>query len=291
MTHPPRRGFAGPTKENLPSLARLAYRLSAQHCTTCRDYHVMWPYLRSLGLQGGGPEHRFAEQRATFAAAAGDRDTVRWLIAGTADAGQLALVESVASLRAEVRHSIAIVDRCATPLGVARAHAETSGLDLETVRADLMAFDRQGAFDVVSMHHVIDFFAPEVRASFLRRAATWLAPKGHVLITLNFGPKSVASGRSEARRAWREAGIRRAAASGDLDLPEDLETFVRRLDGLRDSRKGVPRLGHDRGYYEALVAEAGLAVTDIVALPFDDEERARHGGSPRERCIIMAARP
>lgn len=283
--------YPRPTAEDLPRLARIAYGLSVHHCEACRDYHVMWPYLRSLGLHGGGPEHRFAEHVAAFRAAAAGRDTVRWLLAGSADAGQLALVESVGLLDPDVRHRSTIVDRCATPLGVARAHAESAGLDLETILGDLMAFDAPEAFDVVSMHHVVNFFPEESRVGFLCRAGTWLAPDGRLLIAVNYVGPGATVKLSEALRSWREAGIRQAAAGGELDLPEDLETFIRRLDGMRDSRKGARREGHDRGYYEGLVAEAGLIVSDIVELPFDPDERALHGGAPRERCIIVAARP
>ncbi|MCW5714465.1 MAG: class I SAM-dependent methyltransferase [Bauldia sp.] len=287
----PLRRYPHPTAEDLPRLARTAYGLAGRHCTACRDYHVMWPYLRSLGLHGGGPEHRFAEQHAAFAAAARGRKAVRWLLAGSADAGQLALVGSVAALDRAVLHRVTIVDRCATPLGVARSHAEAAGLGLETVLGDLMAFDAPGAFDVVSMHHVVNFFPEELRLPFLRHAATWLAPDGRILIAVNHVAPGATVKLSEALRTWREAGIREAAATGRLDLPEDLETFVRRLDGMRDSRKSAQQGGHDRGYYETLASEAGLEIVDIVSLPFDDDERALHGGHPRERCIMVAAAP
>lgn len=250
----------------------------------------MWPYLRSLGLQGGGPDHKFEEQRAAFAAVAGNAATTRWLIAGSADAGQLALVQSVSALRGDRRHSVTIVDRCPTPLGLARHHAEACGMVIETVQDDLMTFERPGAFDVVSMHHVVEFFPEEIRASFMRHAATWLAPGGHVLVAVNFGPRDSIEGGSKALRTWREAGIRAAAASGELDLPEDLETFVRRLGGMRHGRGNAPRGSHERAYYEALVAEAGLVVADIVALPFDEEGQNFHGENPRQRCIIVAFR-
>lgn len=285
------RRYPQPTAEDLPGLARIAYGLAAQQCASCRDYHVMWPYLRSLGLHGGGPEHRFAEQRAVFAAAAGDRPATRWFLAGSADAGQLALVEQVARLDRTRRHAVTIVDRCATPLGVCRSHADASGLDLDTVHGDLMTYTAPGAFDVVSMHHVVNFFPEELRVPFLRHAATWLAPDGRILIAVNYTAPGACVKLSEALRAWREAGIREAAASGALDLPEDLETFVARLDGMRDSRKTAQGGGHERAYYETLVADAGLAIADIVPLPFDEDERALHGGSPRERCIIVAKRP
>ncbi|MGV8839151.1 MAG: class I SAM-dependent methyltransferase [Bauldia sp.] len=283
------RRYPFPTSEDLPGLARLAYDLAGHHCTACRDYHVMWPYLRSRGLHGGGPEHRFAEQRATYAAAAADRAAVRWLLAGSADAGQLALVGEVAARDGSVRHAITIVDRCGTPLGVARRHAAASGLDLETVHGDLLGFAAPAAFDVVSMHHVVNFFPEELRLPFLRQAATWLAPDGCLLIAVNCTAPGATATLSEALRRWREAGLREDAASGAFDPPEDIDNFVGRLDTMR-AGKSKGRSGHDRAYYEALVAAAGLTVSDVVALPFDAEERALHGGAPRERCIIVARR-
>ncbi|MCC6736978.1 MAG: class I SAM-dependent methyltransferase [Bauldia sp.] len=277
-----------PTAEDLPALARLAWSLAPAHCGACRNYHVMWPQLRARGLHGGGPEHRFAEQRAAFAAAAGDRPAVRWLLAGSADAGQLALVGEVAALDRRVRHAVTIVDRCATPLGVARSHAGAARLDLETVHGDLLAFEAPDAFDVVSMHHVVNFFPEDLRAPFLRRAATWLAPGGCLLVAVNYSAPGATVKLGSALRGWREAGIRADVAAGIFDPPEDVEAFIARLDAMGGDRKSASRRDRGRAYYEALMAEAGLAIAGIVALPFDAEERALHGGAPRERCIIVA---
>ncbi len=61
---------------------------------------------------------------------------------------------------------------------------------------------------------------------------------------------------------------------------------------LRTGARAEPNLRATQiDLYDGLVAEAGLIVSDIVELPFDPDDRALPGGAPRERCIIVAARP
>lgn len=284
--------YPQPTREDLPRLARLAYDVSAQHCEVCRDYHVMWPYLRSLGCNGGGPEYCWPIQRAVTAAAIAGRSTVRWLLAGSADAGQLGLVGETIAAHPDMAHFVAVVDRCETPLGLCRAHALAVGLPLSTVRSELADFDGDGQFDVVLLHHIIGHFPKEQRVPLIARAGGWLAPGGRMLLAVSYHvPGKPGAGMSGALRVWREAVIRSEAASGRLELPEDIETFVARLDRMRETRKRAAGSGPgDLDSYRRLIAGAGLSIREIVDLPFDDDERALHGGNPKPRCIIVAER-
>src|SRR5262249_10216525 len=154
-------------------------------------YHLMWPYLRSLGLSGTGPEYNFPLHVEILARAAGRRDQVRWLIAGSADAGVLAAAEASAAALPGTRHDFVVVDRCETPLVLCRDHAAARGLSVETIRADLMAFSRDDGFDMVVMHHLLRFFDDAGRSAVLARAAGWLAPGGRLCVTVSHEPPSM----------------------------------------------------------------------------------------------------
>lgn len=282
--------FGQPTSEDLPRLARLAWDASAVHCGACRDYHLTAPYLRALGLGGIGPEFAWECQIDALVRATAGRSTVRWLLAGSADAGLPGLIGGVAAARPETAHRITLVDRCETPLIVCRAHADAEGAEIETIRADLRDFRRDGAFDAVLMHFTTIFFAEDELVAFLRHSATWLAPGGVLVAGFLHDRPSADPPRlpDAAVRVWREAVIRGEADAGRLDLPEDADAFIARLE-----KRGSSRMRRRLPVAEAagFVREAGLVPREIVLLPFADAEAELWGHDCRQRCFIIATRP
>jgi hypothetical protein len=282
--------YPTPTKEDLPRLARLAYELSTRHCDGCRDYHAMWPLLRSLGCNGGGPEYCWPLQRAAVAEAIAGRSSARWLLGGSADAGQLALVGDVIAGQDGATHWVTAVDRCLTPLELCRAHADAHALPLHTVNAELASFTADGTFDVVLLHHVLSHIPSGERPAFFARVRGWLAPGGQVLVWTSYRTsESRTPSLSQVLRTWRESVIRSAAARGSFQPPEDIDRLVARIDGMRETGGRVRSGGHALDYFTGLITGAGLSVVRIIDLPFDDAERALHG-DPRPRCVIVATR-
>lgn len=285
---PSRFRFAKPTTEDLPRLARLAYDASAVHCGTCRDYHVTVPYLRALGIGGIGAEFSWESQLDTLLRATAGRKTVRWLLAGSADAGLPGLLGGLAAALPGTEHRLTVVDRCQTPLVLCRAHAEAEGAEIETILGDLSDFRRDGEFDAVLMHFTTIFFAEDELPGFLRHAGSWLAPGGVLVIGFLHDRPSAdpPRGPSPAMRSWRAAVIRAEVEAGRLDLPEDTDTFIGRL-AQGGSQRTRRMSAADAA---AVVRSAGLRPREVALLPFADEEAELWGHDSRQRCFIVADR-
>lgn len=283
--------YATPSDEDLPALSKLAYRLSATQCGDCRNYHVMWPYLRSIGANGGGPELRWSDHVAIMARAAASRSHVRFLLGGSADAGQLALVAEAMRTLPGVSYEVTIVDRCATPLDVCQSYAATAGIEITTIVDELGAYTADEAFDVVLLHHTLVFIPGDERPAFLRHAANWLAPGGSLVISISFDRRGEPSPPPyQPMMAWREARIRDAAESGELELPEPLDDFLERLRAMRGSRRG-PVGTHYRDDYEAAITDAGLSVIEAVHLPPEDHDPMGGNWRHRDRFMLVVQRP
>lgn len=280
--------WPNPSAENLTSLARLAWQLSARHCAGCRNYHVMWPYLRAIGANGSGPEFRWELQRNALAEALAGRTAIRWLIAGSADAGLLALAAAVMERHPGVPFSVTIIDRCQTPLGLCRAHADANDIDLTAIHADLDEFEPDQPFDIVVMHHTIVFFEPDHQTVLLKRVAGWLAPEGRLYLTFSHDPPDLHGPvtPSSTIRDWRERQVRDAAATGEAVPPEDLDAFVARLHTIRDGIRG-PDQRRALGFYDELVAAAGMEVERILPLPKLPTDPVP-GWRPRARAGLLA---
>lgn len=262
---PPR--FRSDTGEDLGRLARLAYDTSATRCQGCRDYHTMWPYLRSRGLTGAGPEHNLPLQLELLLRAAGQRDTVRWLVAGAADAGLFALVSRAAATLGSARHAVTVVDRCETPLALSRAHAASISADVETVQSDLLDLRRDASFDVVLMHQLLKYFSGAERLALLRHAYDWLAPGGALCMSVQEEPPEGRASRIRMK-AWRADALRSDIAAGAFAVPEDTGTFLARLDAMGGMRRAsTPLL---LGDCVALIEGAGLGVAEVVPVPYED---------------------
>lgn len=283
----PATRFRTDTGEDLPRMARLAYETAPVLCDTCRDYHMIWPYLRSHGLGGGGPEHNLPLQIDLLGRAAAGRDSVRWLIAGAADAGVFSLAAKAGASLPNARHAFTVADRCETPLVLCRDHAATNGLDVETVRTDLLAFERDAGFDVVVMHQLLKFFTTADRSVILRRAAGWLAPGGMLCVTVQDEPPAELEAKGRMK-AFRAEMLRADAAAGTLDFPDGLEAALTKMLSMNRHRtsdaEALPLAG-----YVALVEDAGFGIADVVAVT-DEHPRTsalREGGP---RYMIMARR-
>ncbi|MCC6736980.1 MAG: class I SAM-dependent methyltransferase [Bauldia sp.] len=281
--------FPRPTREDLPRLARLAFDVGAIHCAKCRDYHLTWPYLRSMGLNGAGPEYNLRLHVELLGRAAAGRTDPRWLLTGSADAGVLAAVEAAIAAMPPANHAITVVDRCPTPLALCRDHAASTGLQVETILADLMAFEPAAPFDVVLGHQVVLFFRDEDRPALYRRMATWLAPRGRLCLTVA-DTTPAAAGASEYHAVinrWRIAQIRADVATGAVDLPEDTETFIGRMTGRLERINGDRVFGLD--HFIGQLEDAGLSIVEATPMP-DEYPELTITRAGRNRHMIIAER-
>lgn len=284
--------YPSPSDEDLHGLSRLAYSVSATACGACRNYHVMWPYLRAVQANGNGVEFAWDVEGRLLDEAAGRRAQVRWMLAGSADAGLIAMVTAATRRARGVAHSVTVVDQCNTPLALVRSYAEAVRQPVEIVRHELLDFQRDGAFDVIMLHHLMNFFDEGGRASLLRKVRSWLAPGGRAIIsTTSRGDGSENSVATTNRGRWRKQMIRDASASGRIELPEDVEVFLARLDNMNEMRRSAARsVGWTLDDYVGAAREAGLTVIDLVDLPFSHQELDLFGAKPNPRTAIIAAR-
>lgn len=282
--------FDNPTDEDLPALSRLAHTVSAQECGACRNYHVRWPYLRSIGASGSGPEHCWALSRETIKEGLAGRSESRWLIAGAADAGVPALVRSCCLDLPDQKHTVTLVDRCETPLALSRAYADAVGAKIEIVNDDLMAFSRDGAFDVVVFHYTFLFFDEEDRIALLRRTRQWLAPGGKIFVFANYDGEQVdRKAASEVKRQWRRSVVLRAVEDGELVLPEDIETFLWRIENSQDpARADYKKKRWNLADVRDVIHRGGFTITRHVDLPESEAQLAAIGAESKPRVLFVA---
>jgi len=210
---------------SLVASARVARRLALEHCPqtvsgNCTWYHGVWLYFRGLGVTktaGGSAEFL----GATLRSLAFGGDVRRVMISGAADdAMSLLAIDAFRGLRAPL--DLTVVDRCETPLALARWSADRLGASVTTHRSDILAFDGTTAFDVVMTNSFLGAFSPAQRTRLFARWASLLRPGGKPLFTnrvrpgdghaqLGFTPAQAhvfcAAVRREAERAKAFLGI------------------------------------------------------------------------------------
>ena len=222
--------------EALASSARVAHRLALEHCRhtahgDCTWYHGVWQYFRALGVTktAGGSAAFFGEALRAMAARGG---TCRVLISGAAD-DAMSLV-ALAAFREERKPlDLTIVDRCETPLALARWSAERLGASVTTRRSDILAFDSPTSFDVVMTNSFLGAFEPDKRNQLFARWASLVRPGGKLLFTNRVRP-----GEGHAQFGFTAdqartfcAVVRHAAERGRATLgldPDTVEGWARR---------------------------------------------------------------
>jgi SAM-dependent methyltransferase len=221
--------------DSLVASARVARRFALEYCPhtasgNCTWYHGVWQYFRALGVTktaGGSADFLGATLRSLAAGG----DVRRVMISGAAD-DAMALVAIDAFRDMGKSLDLTVVDRCETPLALARWSAERLGTSVTTHRSDILGFHSATAFDVVMTNSFLGAFDPARRTRLFARWASLLRPGGKLLFTNRLRP-----GTSHAQFGFTPdqaqvfcAAVRREAerASAELDLdPEIVEGWAR----------------------------------------------------------------
>ena len=84
--------------------------------------------------------------------------------------------------------------------------------------------------------------------------------------------------------------IEQAIANGELEVPEDVDTFLRRAEHMTDFRKSASGAADEwqLGDYLDLLNRGGFVILDIVDQPFTDDEINALGKPPKDRSMIIA---
>jgi SAM-dependent methyltransferase len=275
---PPRR--AEPD-EPLAENARLARSLAPRLCRvdpatgeSCAWNHGLWPTLRLLGLVLTPAHHAAFFQRA-LAAAAREGGPLRVLISGSADTGMPAQV--FAALRARgVQVLATVLDLCETPLELNRRYAARAGMQIETVRADVLEYRPREPFDVVCTHSFLSMFPAGDRPALVSRWHALLRPGG-VAITVNRVRGEAAAGslgfEGDQARAFCAAVRDAAAAPGFAadreQLAADAAIYAarRRIHPVRSAQD-----------VRALFENAGFELAELSCAPLAERPAGRAGG-------------
>jgi len=208
-------------------LAAHQFRLALELCADCRDYHAVWPYRR-LSRTVSGIEATADIVKALL------RDVTprggQVLIAGSADAGMLALAAQAAKTLAP---QIVVADRCATPLAVCRRYAETHGLSIATLQTELGGALQSQSHDVVFADGVLQFMPRQSHAAVLRKLRGMMSARGALVLV----ERVRTSGEGGSPRADGGTEVVKALATQGVALPEDEATFVLRLNGMLMARQ------------------------------------------------------
>jgi SAM-dependent methyltransferase len=208
--------------ETLAECALRAPGVAAEHCDAthgCRPHHAIWPSLRLLELVGSPDAQEDIPFWRDALGALSRVEKPRVLLSGASDHGFLELIHGLLGT-AGIRATLCLVDRCETPLELNRWYARRAGIELETFRAEILAFTPGRTFDAVLAHAFIDQLPAEKWPPLLAKWRELLHPGGRVVILnrLRSAPEA------EAERAATASPVDfdTLIARRNLELPADL---------------------------------------------------------------------
>jgi SAM-dependent methyltransferase len=215
--------------EKLVASARVARGLALEHCHDtangdCAWYHGVWQYFRALGvMKSAGGSGAYFEDALRAMAVRGDVHQV--LISGGADDAMSLL--ALAAFRDEGEEvDLTMVDRCETPLALARWSAERFGAAVTTRRSDILHFESPAPFDAIMTNSFLGAFSPDERPQLFARWASLLRPGGKILFTNRLRPGDGHSsiGFTAAQAEVFCTAVRRATERGGARLDLDPDT-------------------------------------------------------------------
>ncbi|MCI3952061.1 MAG: hypothetical protein K0R53_1558 [Burkholderiales bacterium] len=210
--------------------AREAYDLARTHCTSCRSYHGIWPYLRLTGRKRGVDADRALLIPLLERIIADGARSV--FLAGSADPGVLSMVLAAAGGCAL---STTVVDLCETPLATCRTFAARRGATIRTLSGCLSEPRFHREHDLVVAHSVLSFIPPSLLSNVVANFAGTLVPGGRLLLTGGFSvPRTHAP-------TFCDVVLEGLSARG-IDLPATESEFRALLAGYVENR--VRRYSH-----------------------------------------------
>ncbi len=260
---------------------------------SCANYHAIWQYLRIIGAVTTLDRHAPYYHKA-IAQIAQDKGSTRVLLSGSADYGLLAVVAK-AFREAGSEPCITLVDRCGTPLKLARWYAEQRQLAVQTEQADLLDYSPRAGFDLICVHSLFGLIPGQLRPALLKRWHGLLRPGGRILCINAVSPAHhppVVRFTAEQRRQHRdrvEAAARRCQQTLDLSS-EALGEMAAAYSASRSSN-----VIRSREEIIDLFEQAGLEIEVRRFGPLGiDETHHFSGPTPpekREYAWIVARRP
>ena len=249
--------------EDIPLLAREAFELANRECGACRNTHALWPYIRlsraSIGIELEGS---MLEPLLAGLFESGRRNV---LVAGAADTSLLALCA-----RAGSKHGveIVIIDRCDTPLEMCRRLASRSRLSVETIRQDLRDLTIHNRFDVILLHHTLQFVPADEQIEVLLRLAQALRSQGRLVHLFNVSQPIRGKLVVEQRKKYADWVIEELDQQ-NVPLPEPRDAFRARLTAHAKNRERHTGGFADPADVNHLMQAAGLKIESSATIEPD----------------------
>jgi hypothetical protein len=251
-------------------LAPYQFRIAQELCTECRDYHALWPYRRLSRMVAG------IELTADIVQDLLQRLTppqARILIAGSADAGMLALTARATN---DMAPTIDVADRCPTPLATCQRYAEMQGFSFTPLRLDIRSSAPPHLYDVIYGDCVLQFVPRPNRVDVLSKLRRALTESGILILV-----ERVRTGAEESSRQRDHALETLAAlAARGIALPEAETSFRRKLDQMANERRA--RLSPESERLMPVLIDAGFHMRALK-----DDEQQRTGTLPNGESVTM----
>lgn len=257
--------------EDLEQLALEAFELAQQRCGSCKNFHMLWPYLRLAGASGGdvgAPLIHSVLSRLL------SQSGQKILIAGCADTGLLAVVARAANSDT----NITVLDRCETPLELCRRFARRWALPTQIVHLDLTELTAQASFDVVFVHMLLQFIPANRQLDVLSRMRRSLRPDGRLVLVFRTSARIEGDFLPEYRHGYALQLIKQLKVR-NIPLPEPHETFRRRVEVYSEQRRGWEGAHSTRAEVEQLIKAAGFAIENITQIEAVMSEPFRQFGA------------
>ncbi len=221
---------------------------------SCAVYHGLWQDLRRLGL-AAGPRRgaQFFLDAFHDAVRAGGR---RILVSGAVDYCLPAIVLWAATA-AGAKPDLTVIDICETPLRLCAWYGDRIGVEIGTVRSDILDYEPAAPYDIVVAHSLLSEIPPAARGRLIAKWRDCLVPGGRVIGVNRVRPDApeVLWFTAEQTKEFHELLLREATLhAAELDIaPEELaastDSYVayRLVYPLR-SREVLSALFEDNGF-------------------------------------------
>ena len=235
-------------------------------CLGCRDYHVRRAVQRAAGVKLSIAHDRPAIIRlissflATFPPE--EKTTINIVIPGSADTGILSTCAHAAALLGPAvlnRCRFTVIDRCPTPLTLCREFARRYGISVETRLGDLNSPSFSFDADLVVVHSLLRFIAPDSQVELMKMFGSWLSRSGRIIFSNAIRSGDNSETRVETRKhEFINRLVDQMVECKTLNIRESRPDLQLRL--RRSMEAGFARPGEIRTSDEAVVLfeKAGL---------------------------------
>jgi hypothetical protein len=235
-------------------------------CLGCRDYHVRRAVQRAAGVKLSIAHDRPAIIRlissflATFPPE--EKTTINIVIPGSADTGILSTCAHAAALLGPAvlkRCKFTVIDRCPTPLTLCLEFAGRYGISLETRQGDLNSPSFSFDADLIVVHSLLRFIAPDSQVELMKMFGSWLSRSGRIIFSISIRSGDSSETRAETRKhEFVNRLVDRMVESNELSIRESRRDLQLRM--RRSMDEGLARSGEIRTPDEAtnLFEKAGL---------------------------------